>query len=147
YTYKSIELERFTDDQIKELAKDEFNIHNALYLERIVEISGGNPRIAVMISKVAREKNTLDSINDVSALYDEYFSSIKEDLQNLGEVNLLKTAGIIAFLRAIDRTNDQMITGIQESFNISSDTFWDCAFRLHELEMVDMYENEVVRIS
>ena len=147
YPHQSIQLDRFTNDQIKELAKDEFGILNPLYLERIVDISGGNPRIAVMISKVAVEKNTLQSINDVSALYDEYFGSIKEDLQNFGESNLLKTAGIIAFHRAIDRTNEPMMSGIQESFHISSDIFWDSAFRLHELEMVDMYENEVVRIS
>lgn len=147
YPYQSIQLDRFTDDQIKELAKDEFNILNSLYLERIVGLSGGNPRIAVMISKVAVEKNILQSINDVSALYDEYFRSIKEDLQDFGESNLLKTAGIIAFLRAVDRTNEQMMLGIEKYFRVSPEVFWDCAFRLHELEMVDMYEDEVVRIS
>jgi hypothetical protein len=147
YPHYSMQLERFSNDEIKELAKTEFEILNYLYLERIEAISGGNPRIAVMVSRVATEKNTLDSINDVSALYDEYFSSIKEDLQNFGETNLLKTAGIIAFLRAIDRTNEQMMSGIQQSFNILPDVFWSCAFRLHELEMVDMYEDEVVRIS
>lgn len=147
YSHQSIRLDRLTDDQIKELAKDEFGILNPSYLERIVELSGGNPRIAVMISRVAIEKNTLQSINDVSALYDEYFSSIKEDLLNFGESNLLKTAGIIAFLRAVDRTNEQMMSGIKKSFRISPDVFWDCALRLHELEMVDMYEDEVVRIS
>lgn len=147
YPHHTIQLGRFTDDQIKELAKDEFGILNSSYLERIVAISGGNPRIAVMTSKVAVEENTLQSINDVSALYDEYFSSIKEDLQSFGESDLLKTAGIIAFLRAVDRTNEQMMASIQQSFHISPDVFWNCAFRLHELEMVDMYEDEVVRIS
>lgn len=147
YPHKSLLLDRFTDDQIKELARDEFDILNPLYLERIIELSAGNPRIAVMISKIAVEKNTLQSINDVSALYDEYFGSIKEDLQTFGEPDLLRTAGVIAFLRAVDRTNEQMMSGIESSFRIPPDTFWRCAFRLHELEMVDMYEDEVVRIS
>ena len=147
YPHHSIQLDRFTDDQIKELSKDEFGILNPSYLERIVSLSGGNPRIAVMISKIAKEKNNLQSINDISALYDEYFSSIKEDLQNFGESNLLKAAGIIAFLRAVDRTNEQMMLGVEKAFRIPRDVFWDCAFRLHELEMVDMYEDEVVRIS
>lgn len=147
FPYKSILLDRFTDDQIKELAKDEFGIQNFAYLERIADLSAGNPRIAVMVSRVAVEKNTLQSINDVSALYDEYFSSIKEDLQSFGESDLLRTAGIIAFLRAVDRTNEQLMSGIQSYFSISPDAFWYYAFRLHELEMVDMYENEVVRIS
>lgn len=147
YPHYSIQLERFSNDQIKELARTEFGILNHLYLERIEEISGGNPRIAVMVSKVAIEKNTLDSINDVSTLFDEYFSSIKQDLQNFGETDLLRTAGIIAFLRAVDKTNEQMMSGIQKSFNVSSNVFWSCALRLHNLEMVDMYEDEVVRIS
>jgi len=147
FPHRSIQLDQFTDDQIKELAKDEFDILNPLYLERIIQLSSGNPRIAVMISKVAIEKNSLQSINDVSALYDEYFSSIKEDLQSFGESNLLRTAGVIAFLRAVDRTNEQMMLGIQNAFLISPEVFWNSAFRLHELEMVDMYENEVVRIS
>lgn len=146
YPYQSIQLDRFTDNQIKELAQVEFNILNPLYLERIVELSAGNPRIAVMVSRIAVEKNTLQSINDVSTLY-EYFSSIKEDLQSFEEHDLLRTAGVIAFLRAVDRANEQMMLGIQNSFHILPDVFWDCAFRLHELEMVDMYENEVVRIS
>ena len=147
HPHYSMQLESLSNDQIKELAKTEFGILNPRYLERIEELSGGNPRIAVMISKVSIEKNTLDSINDVSALYDGYFSSIKEDLQNLGETDLLKVAGIIAFLRAVDRTNEQMMSQIQLSFGISPDIFWKYAFRLHELELVDMYENEVVRIS
>jgi len=147
YPHLSLQLDRFTDDQIKELAKDEFGILNPLYLERVVELSAGNPRIAVMVSKIAVEKNSLQSINDVSALYDEYFSSIKDDLQSFGEPDLLRTAGVIAFLRAVDRTNEQMMSGIHNSFRIPPDIFWRCTFRLHELEMVDMYEDEVVRVS
>lgn len=147
YPHNSIRLESLSNDQVKEFAKTEFGILNSRYLERIEELSVGNPRIAVMVSKVAVEKNSLDSINDVSALYDEYFSSIKEDLRNFGEIDLLKVAGVIAFLRAVDRTNEQMMSGIQLSFGISPSTFWDYAFQLHELEMVDMYEDEVVRIS
>ena len=116
YHHQSMQLNRFTDEQIKELARDEFGILNHRYLERIVDISGGNPRIAVMASKIAVEKNTISSIYDVSALYNEYFSSIREDLQNFEDTNLLKTAGIILFLRVIDRANEQMMTNIQNSF-------------------------------
>ena len=147
YPHKEIQLDRFSDDQIKEIAKDEFSILNPFFLERIVDISGGNPRIAVMISKVAIENNSLKSINDVSSLYDEYFSSIKEDLLNFGDINFRKTAGIIAFLRVVDRTNDEMMLDINKSFGVSPDVFWESASCLHDLEMVDMYENEVVRIS
>ena len=147
YPYHSMQLDQFSNEQIKELAKTEFGILNHLFLERIAELSVGNPRIAVMVSKVAIEKDTLDSIIDVSALYDEYFISIKQDLQNFGEADLLKTAGIIAFLRAVDKTNEQMMMGIQQSFSISTDVFWNCAIRLNNIEIIDMYEDEVIKIS
>jgi hypothetical protein len=147
FQYHLINLDLFSNDQIKEIAKDEFGILNSSYLERIENLSKGNPRIAVMISRVAVEKQKLESINDVSALYDQYFSSIREDLQILTEPNLLKTAGIIAFLRVVDRTNKEVMKGLVDSFKISGDDFWNFALRLHKLEMVDMYENEVIRIS
>ncbi len=147
FPHKSLQLDRFTDDQIKELAKGEFKILNPIYLERIIKLSAGNSRIAMMVSRIAVEKNTLESIYDVSAIYNEYFSSIKEDLKNFEESNLLKTAGIIAFFRAVDRTNEQMVSGIESAFRISPEVFWASAYHLHRLEMVDMYEDEVVRIS
>jgi hypothetical protein len=147
YPYRLINLDPFPNEQIKELAKEEFGIYNNFYLERIENLSKGNPRIAVMISKVALENQNLESINDVSALYDNYFSSIREDLQILTEPNLLKTAGVIAFFRVVDRTNQVVMKGITDSFRISGDDFWNYALRLHKLEMVDMYENEVVRVS
>lgn len=147
YPYHLINLESFSNEQIRELTKEEFGIRNNRYLERIENLSKGNPRIAVMISRVALENQNLESINDVSALYDNYFSSIREDLQILAEPNLLKTAGIIAFFRVVDRTNKEVMKGILDSFKISGDDFWNYALRLHKLEMVDMYEDEVVRIS
>jgi len=147
FQYHLINLDLFSNDQIKEIAKDEFGILNSSYLERIENLSKGNPRIAVMISRVAVEKQKLESINDVSALYDQYFSSIREDLQILTEPNLLKTAGIIAFLRIVDCTHKEIMDRLVTAFKISSDDFWNSAIRLHKLEMIDMYENEVVRIS
>jgi hypothetical protein len=147
FPYYSIFIDRLTNDQIRELARNEFGILNSAYLERIVDLSGGNPRIAVMIAKIAIEKNTLESINDVSALYDEYFSSIKIDLKDIGQKNILRVAGIIAFHRAVDRKNEEMMSGIQNTFSISAEEIWEGAIQLHELEMVDMYENDVVRIS
>lgn len=147
YPYHLINLAPFLNEQIRELAREEFRIFNSDFLERIEKLAKGNPRIAMMISRVVAEKQVWESINDVSALYDNYFGSIREDLQILAEPNLLKTAGIIAFFRVVDRTNKEVMKGIVDSFKISGDDFWNYALRLHKLEMVDMYENEVVRIS
>jgi hypothetical protein len=143
-----IELQPFNDEEIKGIVQgDDFGIINHYYLERIVEIAKGNPRLAIMAACVAKRENNLRSIDDVSVLYDEYFSSIRHDLNDFGDTTLIKVAGIIAFFRVIDRSNDEFMQVIRDAFDIDADLFWRAARRLHDFEMVDIYGEEVVRIS
>lgn len=149
-TYKNlIELEAksLEDKQIRQLVKDEYNITNQIYLNRIVDISQGNPRLAIMIAEVAKRENTLESIIDVSSLYNEYYRSIRQDLEQLGDENLLKTAGIVAFFRIVDRSHEEMMQAIETVFGIPQELFWRAVRQLHDLELLDMHENEVVRTS
>ena len=142
-----IAITPFTDEQIKKLLQDEFEINNHLYLDRIVDIAQGNPRVAVMAAQVAKESNTLESIRDVTELYDKYYSSIKTDLDALEDRDILKVAGIVAFFRNVDRTNDTLMSNIKNVFDISSDDFWEASKKLHDMEVLDMFENEVVKVS
>ncbi|MFQ5713181.1 MAG: hypothetical protein ACE5GU_04055 [Candidatus Scalinduaceae bacterium] len=142
-----INLSPFTDNEIKKLVQDEFEINNHLYLDRIVDIAQGNPRVAIMAAKVAKDSNTLESIRDVSELYDIYYSSIKSDLDALNNENILKAAGIVAFFRSVDRTNNNLMSDIEGIFSISAEDFWEVAKTLHDMEVLDMFENEVVKTS
>lgn len=149
-SYGSLEevtIPPFTDEQIKQLVEKEYGIVNNLYLDRIVRIAQGNPRIAIMAAEVAREKNTLESINDVSGLYDRYFASIRQDLSDLEAPLLLRAAGIVAFFRILDRTNENLTKAIEDAFGIAHDDLWAAIVRLHEMELCDLYENEAARIS
>jgi len=147
---EELELGPFTDDQIKALITDEYGIRNHHYLKRIADIAQGNPRLAVMAAEIAKE-SPLSSIHDVSALYDSYFSSIREDLKGEGadlrDTNLLEVAAIVSFFKAVDRTNEEMMRAIEEAFGISPSAFWEAAEHLHALEVLDMHEDEVVRLS
>lgn len=145
--FAEIEIGNFSDDQIKKLIRDEYGIENNDYLERITDIAKGNSRIAVMAAKIASEANRLDSINDVSNLYDEYFSSIRQDVDVLIDSDILKTVGILAFYRGIDRLNEQQMSIIQSVFKFDPDVFWNIVCQLHEMEIVDIYENEVAKLS
>ncbi|MFP3386468.1 hypothetical protein, partial [Tritonibacter sp. SIMBA_163] len=79
-----IEVEPFTDDQIKDLVRAEYSIGHYLALDRIAELSRGNPRLAVMAAKLTKEEGTLQSIANIESLYDQYFSSIKDGWQEIG---------------------------------------------------------------
>ncbi len=140
-------IDTFDRHQIKELVKKQYNITNPLWLERIATIAKGNPRLAIMSSKVVVKDDNLNSISDVSSLYDLYFSSIREDLKELEDESILKVAGIISLFRNVDKTNEELMSMIHSVFDIDAQTFWDVAKRLHDYELVDMYENVVVKIS
>jgi hypothetical protein len=142
-----VTLRAFDEEQIRQLTEDEYGIRNHYYLERIADIAQGNPRLAIMTAKVAKQEGTLQSIGDVSTLYDAYFASIRHDLAELGTQNLLKVAGIVTFFRAVDRSNEEMMSAIEKAFDIPSETLWMAAQWLHDLEVFDMYEDEVVRVS
>jgi ABC-type cobalamin/Fe3+-siderophores transport system ATPase subunit len=136
-----------TDEQIKELIVELFDIHNSEYQQRIQEISGGNARLAMMASKVAIETNQINSIQNVASLYDDYFGqneNIKEVVEN---EKLMAVACAISFFRKVDKLNDSHMGWVQNSFGISSEEFWEYVGILHKNELVDLYEDEVVKIS
>ncbi|MEK6406783.1 MAG: hypothetical protein AABN34_07460 [Acidobacteriota bacterium] len=142
-----IKLAPLKDDEIKELAREEFGIINDIYLNRIVDIAKGNPRLAIMAASIAKRENTFDSIGDVTALYDEYFASIRHDVEDLDNPSLLLVAGLVAFFRTIDRSNTELVRTITEAFGIDVEDLWACVNKLHKLEAVDMREEEIVRVS
>lgn len=144
--FSEMQINDFNNDQIKQFIGDEYGIKSGEHLERIANIAHGNPRIAVMAAKIALETN-LEGIRDVSNLYDEYFKSVGRDFQSLTDINLLKTAAIIAFFRAVDRSNEQTMNSITIVFSIQPEIFWNWTQRLYEMEVVDIYDNEVVKIS
>jgi len=114
--YTEIELPIMKDDEIKQFIESEFGITNHLYLERIIDIAKGNPRLAVMAAQTAKRENTLQSIDNVAALYDEFFSSVQKDLSDINQPNLLKVAGIMVFFRSVDRSNKEMMGAIEKAF-------------------------------
>jgi hypothetical protein len=145
--FVEIAVDKFSDEQIKKLVGDEFGILNNAYLERIADIAKGNARIAVMAAKIATEANHLESISDVSNLYDEYFSTIRKDIDSLINADILKVAGILSFYGAVDRLNEEQMSAIRSMFGINPDRLWNAVRQLHEMEIVDIYENEVAKMS
>jgi hypothetical protein len=59
----------------------------------------------------------------------------------------LKICGILSFFRRIDFSNAEVINTLSSVFSIDRDTFLSESERLNELEIVDLYENEIVKIS
>lgn len=146
-SYESINIKVFTDDEIKELLKVSLGILNQDYHERIIRIAEGNARIAVLAGKVAFNSNRLDSINDASQLYEDYYGVSLADNQLLANKNMCITAGVVAFLEAIHLEHiDALLPFLQEK-GLSRDDFIENVRILHELEIVDICNDKAVRFS
>ena len=140
-------IDPLPDGQIKELTDTLFGIKNEEFQEKIQKISGGNARLAVMASKIAVETNKIQSIQNATSLYEKYFSENDNVKQVIENKQLMIAACAISFFRTVDKLNEQKIDLIENSFGIQSENFWGLVDVLHKSEIVDLYENEVVKIS
>lgn len=147
FSFNEIIIHKLEKNYIEEIIKKDFKIANPSYIERIQFLSKGNPRLAVMISKIAYEANDLSSISDISNVYDVYYKSLSDEVEIFKNIEFMKVLAIISFYRNIDRTNEIQATQIEEIFDIKIDFLWEKVKELNHLEIVDLYEDEVVKIT
>ena len=146
-SYEIVNINVFSDDEIKKLLETSLGILNQEYQERIIRIAEGNARIAILAGKVACNSNRLDSINDVSQLYEDYYGSSLEDNQLLVNKNMCITAGIVAFLEAIHLEHIDVFLPILQEKGLNRDDFIENVRILHELEIVDICNDKAVCFS
>ena len=146
-SYSKIDIGTFTEDEIKELVKKNFCTLNQRAIERIVTIADGNARFAIIAGKVAQETDRLDSIHDASQLYDDYYGTYLNDNVLATDNDWLVTAGIVAFLGVIHLDHMDSLIPVLASKSIDKDTFIENVRKLHEIEMVDVCKDKVVRFS
>lgn len=142
-----IRIGELRGEELRTLVRDEFDINDSAYLMRISDVAQGNARIAVMAAMTAVGGGPLQSLTDVSAIYDGYFRSVREDLEELDDKSLLQTVAIVVLFRRVDRSNAELMATIENAFGVGAEAFWADVVRLHDLEIVDIYNDEVVRIS
>lgn len=145
--YEIVNVNLFSDNEIKELLETSLGILNLDYQERIIRIAEGNARIAILAGKVACSSNRLESIDDVSQLYEDYYGSNLEDRYFFIDKNLCITAGIIAFLEAIHLDYIDTLLPVLQEKGLSRDAFIENIHMLHEQEVVDIYNDKAVRFS
>ena len=142
-----IQVNPMSYEQVSEIVRLGFHIENKMYLDKISTISRGNPRIAMMAGKLAIEKQDLQSLNDVSALFDAYYGNIIDGIQYEDKKKLKKCAGIIAFFSPLKCEGNEVFENIINSFRISPSEFTECIDVLNRHEIVDLPQNAYAKIS
>lgn len=145
--YKEVNIAKFKDDDVKTLMTKQYGILNPHYLDRIVAISEGNPRIAMMAGKLSADANRLDVINDTTDLFTEYYGPVLSASGLETDSALLATAGVAAYLGALHVDRIEPVLPILASVGVDEDTFIENILRLSYLEIVDIYHDKAVRFS
>jgi len=143
-------LEVLNSNQIRKIIESEpFNINVQIAQDRIIEISRGNPRMAIMASMVALKYNNISRLNNAYEIYEYFFKSIFDDIQKEKELEKphFKILGIISHFGFIDKNSEELNSEIFKVFEVNENEFWEISSELHNLELVDMYEDQIVKIS
>lgn len=144
--FQTIKVEKLTSKEIEEILYSQ-KITNPICIRKITYISNGNPRLAMMASEHALETNNCYALNNVTDIYNKYFSKFIGEIEELKNKDLLITLGIISFNRNLNKENVEFNKKTFEVFKISENDFWENVFILHDLELVDLYEKQIVKIS
>lgn len=145
--YKEVNLGKFKDDEIKTLMTNQFGILNPHYLDRIVALSEGNARIAMLAGNLSADANRLDVINDATDLFNEYYGPILCDSGLETDTALLSTAGVAAYLGALHVDHIDPVLPILAAAGVDKESFIESLLRLSRLEIVDIYHDKAVRFS
>ena len=142
----TINIQVFTDDEIQEFLKINLEIFNQNYLDQIIKIAEGNPRIAYMAGKIAVDNQSLSSINNAYELYDSYYKSyVKRTIGS--NQKLCFVAGLLAILKKLRLDDCSSFQVLLDDYGITIDDFKNFIIELSDCEVVEIHYDLIVTIS
>lgn len=145
YTEPSvIKIEIFSNEQIRQFLQKIYNINNPKYIEQICKISQGNIRLAVMAAQKAINKG-YNAIINTKDLFKSYYCDILSGLDSQRDTYCILF--IIGFLGSTNYKLNETAQTLLNCFNINESSFIKVCDYLYSLEVIDKYEDEVLKIS
>lgn len=144
---KKIEIDGFSDEEIGKFIEENLHIYNQLYLDQIVKIAEGNPRIAFLAGKLANSNQNLKSIQNVTELYEVYYGKYINTSIISTDTKVCLSAGIIALLHTINLEHLDKLEIIFDLIGMNESEFINNLELLHGMEFVEIYYDKVARIS
>ncbi len=147
YKIGLIKLSGLNDDAINAIiGQPPFSVIDWEERTKINAIAKGNPRFAIMCARILRENQSIDSLNNVSELFEYYFQTFVTDNDALKNKSVLQVLGILSFFFALPYDEDSVLNRISSTFKIPLDLIKEGFDALHELDLVEM-KYKYVKIS
>lgn len=134
-------LSCFDDNQIKEFLNKNLGILNDAYIDQIVEISQGNPRLAYMAGEYAKKEGNLTSIRDASKFYMAYYKKYFSETKLSTDKERLFTACIVSIVGGVQLDSIEIFQKFFSLYKITEETFLKNIYALHSSEVIDIQFN------
>lgn len=144
---EKIEIDKFSDEEIRKFLEENLEIRNDLYLDQIVKIAEGNPRIAFLAGKLANTNQKLESIQDATQLYEIYYGKYINTSIISTDSKVCLSAGMIALLHTINLEYLDKLEPVFDLIGMDKDEFTANLELLHGMEFVEIHYDKVARIS
>lgn len=143
YSNNEIELGNITDDEIKEILKNNYNIKNPEYLKAITDVANGNIRLAVLAG-LRSIKSGLATIRNAVDIFKNYYNPIIVNV-GLTKPELIYLC-IISLIGPVKYKQDPFF---QELINLHVNNVdeEETLEKLCDWELIDWFENEIVKIT
>lgn len=144
YKPKVLVLDKFKDDEILEIIKEEpLHIINHIYFDPILKIADGNIRLAILVAQIAKKHQNVESLQNVSEVFDIYFNSIMSDKPNIALSNNQRILALIYLYNIVKIDDIASFELYFKPFKIKYKKFNDSILELEKLELVDLNFNRV----
>lgn len=132
------------DEEIKEILKENLEIANEDYLERIAQIAKGNIRLAILAGKISIDSGYL-AIRNATDIFAQYYGRIIETTELTEDT--INALFVISLLGTIRYKESMIAQKILELVNINSECFIILCHDLNDRELIDLYQDEVAKVS
>ncbi len=147
----SYKLDKFSPEEINKiitsyLKKNNLSMKNQPK-QKLIEISKGNPNLVMMALYSAVKYENMNYLENPIKIYDKYyedFIKVKNFSINDHELIIL---GIISFFGVLDKRDTELNQILTELFNFQLINEWETIRKLNTLELIDIYENTLVKLS
>lgn len=148
YSFRSIclAIEKLDNESVKELLSINLNIKNPKWLERIAEISRGNPRLAVMAGKIAIDEGVTNLIDSKMILKRYFDISTNDHIKKIID-EYFDVLGILAFMRRTDLNNLESYSKLFELCGITTNRLLNSVKVLESAELISVFEGRIVQIE
>lgn len=139
-----VPIKSLKNEEIKQILINNLGINNNDYLDRITKIAKGNIRLAILAGKISIEKGYV-AINNAMDIFNNYYGQIIDNKElNEEMVNSLFAVSLLGPLRFKE---SKIALQILDAVNINENSFIGVCHDLNSKELIDMYQDEVVKVS